>query len=176
MKHEVKTRWMDIEGYEGMYKISEHGEVLSLKFHRKNLERCLKPIINEVGYVFYFLSKNGKSKRHYSHRLVAGSFLPKRPGTYEVNHLDGDKTNNHFSNLQWCTPSENTKHAYDTGLKIAPIGTASKLSKLTKEQVVIIKRSYKPYKVSMESLAKQYGVTKQTICGVIHGKTYKDIG
>lgn len=173
--------WVDVEGYEGRYQISNFGnvkrmEMIFLRAYNKYVKRgeLLKLRTEKTGYVRVTLGKNGKQKIYYVHRLVAKHFKEKKEIHTQVNHIDGDKENNHADNVEWCTPSENTKHAYDTGLKVARTGTNSKLSKLNEEQVMDVKRSYKPYKVSMEYLAKKYGVSKQTICCILHRKTYKD--
>lgn len=64
-----------------------------------------------------FRDKDGNKKNNLVHRLVAVAFLDKPNGKDFVNHKDGNKLNNHFTNLEWCTQSENNQHAYDTGLK-----------------------------------------------------------
>ena len=104
--------WKDIPGYEGLYKISSLGRVLSL---RTGLFR--KDVQSGRGYRAVQLSdNNGKKKRHYIHRLVAYAFLGTPPSpTCEVNHKDLDKTNNVVDNLEWCTPEENMHHAYLNG-------------------------------------------------------------
>lgn len=178
----MKEVWVDIKGYEGRYQISNLGnvkriEMIFLRHYNKYIKRgeLLKLRTEKTGYVRVALGKNGKQKIYYVHRLVAEHFKEKKEVHTQVNHIDGDKENNHVGNVEWCTPSENTQHAYDTGLKIARTGTNSKLSRLTEEQITNIRKTYKPYKVSMEYLARKHGVSKQTICSVLHGKTYKEV-
>lgn len=72
---------------------------------------------NGHGYKQVFIMVNGKRYVRYIHRLVAECFLPNPNGLPEVNHLDGDKANNNAENLEWCTTSDNHRHAYEKGLK-----------------------------------------------------------
>lgn len=106
--------WIDIKGYEGIYQVSSYGNVRSLKYDKC---RILKPF-NCGGYYNVDLCKNCVEDYRRIHRLVAEAFIEnddKNNKTY-INHIDGNKHNNHISNLEWCTASYNTKHAYDTGL------------------------------------------------------------
>lgn len=97
--------WKQIVGYEGLYAVSDAGEVKSL---RKN--RILKLQSNRDGYLLVMLSKNGISKGYLVHRLVAKAFIDNPQNKPEINHIDEDKTNNSVSNLEWCTRSENLRH------------------------------------------------------------------
>ena len=77
----------------------------------------LKTNKNKKGYLYVVLSKNGKSKIVRIHRLVAQTFIPNLQNKPQVNHIDGIKSNNVVSNLEWCTNSENQKHAFKLGLQ-----------------------------------------------------------
>lgn len=112
--------WKDIIGYEGQYQISNTGKV-------KRLERLTTDSLNRKKLVKekIFLQKpanNGYTrisfgmKREYTHRLVAIHFIPNPDNKPEVNHIDGNKENNHVSNLEWVTKLENCRHASETGL------------------------------------------------------------
>ena len=97
--------WKDIEGYEGLYKISNHGEVWS---ERK--QGLLKKGKSATGYYKVVLYKNKKHKNFDIHRLVAINFINNPLEKPCVNHMDENKTNNHYSNLEWCTYKENMNH------------------------------------------------------------------
>lgn len=122
-------RWIDIVGYEGSYRISDHGRVLTVgrvvtcaekPGYIKNVKQKLKKLrVNRYGYHDVLLWRNSKSRHFTIHRLVAVHFLPDRSGRNSINHKDGVKTNNHYLNLEWCTPKENTNHAIQMGLKTA---------------------------------------------------------
>lgn len=102
--------WKDIAGYEGLYMISDHGRI-------RRIDKEKSPLINPKtnphnGYKYAHLSKNGKVKAFRLHRLVATHFLPETENKQLVNHIDGNKTNNKYDNLEWATPSENQLHRY----------------------------------------------------------------
>ena len=106
--------WKDIPGYEGLYKISDSGIVESIRRYG-----CSGGIISPQrsrGYPSIKLCKNNIIIRHTIHKLVASAFLEK-PDFYEcINHIDGNKLNNHYSNLEYTTFKLNSQHAWRTGL------------------------------------------------------------
>lgn len=104
--------WKDVEGYEGLYKINNFGDVYSLIKHK-----ILSPSKHKRGYHLVLLTKNKQHKQHYVHRLVAKAFIPNPQNKIEVNHKDGNKINNSVDNLEWCTRTENSEHAYLNGLR-----------------------------------------------------------
>ena len=107
--------WRSVVGYEGIYEVSERGDV----------RRCLSGKGARAGYVLkgrrrngYFmvqLCRGGVPSDVYIHHLVAAAFLGERPETYEVNHIDTDKMNNHRTNLEYLTKGQNLAHAYANG-------------------------------------------------------------
>lgn len=103
--------WRDIKGYEGKYQISNYGNVRSLNYHRSGECKLMSPVLKKTGYYQINLHLNGKYKSKMIHKLVADAFLENPDNLPVVNHIDGDKTNNHVSNLEWCTVSYNTWHA-----------------------------------------------------------------
>lgn len=121
--------WKDIEGYEGLYQVSNLGNVKSLDrtqiqkrgdlyYNRKYKGQIIKPHLTHKGYCAIGVTKNNKHKNFSVHRLVAKAFIPNPENKPEVNHIDGNKQNNMVNNLEWCTRSENLKHAYNSKLKI----------------------------------------------------------
>lgn len=102
--------WKDIPNYKG-YQVSNLGNVKNV-----NTEKILKGGIKR-GYREVILIKDNKRKYKLVHRLVAETFIPNMNDYPQVNHIDGNKLNNNISNLEWCTRSENMKHAYKIGLE-----------------------------------------------------------
>lgn len=115
----LTEEWKPIQGYEGLYEVSNFGRVKSLRKNRwtQEPETILSCGLCGSGYKFVVLSVNNVHKNKMIHRLVAEAFLQKSDGLNEVNHIDGDKLNNHVSNLEWCTRKHNLKHAVDMGLR-----------------------------------------------------------
>lgn len=120
MKTEI---WKDILGYEGLYQISNSGRVKSLarevpskNSFRHVKERVLKPGKRKDGYLYIDLSHNSRNKKKYVHRLVAFAFIENIDNKPQVNHINGDKSDNRIENLEWATGNENQKHAFMSGL------------------------------------------------------------
>lgn len=119
----MKEIFKAIENYENLYQISNYGRVKSLPKGdgNGNRERILKTDLsktNSIGIPYHrvSLSVQGKVKRYLVHQLVARHFLEPDITRQDVNHIDGNPSNNHHSNLEWCTDKENMVHAYQTGL------------------------------------------------------------
>ena len=106
--------WKDVIGYEGLYKVSDRGNVFSVERRDSNGRKCggriLKPLYRTDGYLDVRLCKNGKPKGKKIHRLVAETFIPNPNGFPEVNHKDEIKTNNELSNLEWCDARYNSNY------------------------------------------------------------------
>ena len=113
--------WKDVKGFEGIYKLSNLGNVKRIIFKTgvntkyKN-DYTLKPLDNGLGYFRIKLTKNNISKRYMLHRLIAEAFIPNEENKRCVNHINGNKKDNSIQNLEWCTHKENTIHAVKNGL------------------------------------------------------------
>jgi hypothetical protein len=120
--------WKGVKGYEGLYEVSNKGRVKSLARtivrsdgqYKTIEEKILKSGTSSKGYLQINLCRSGKQKTMKIHRLVAEAFIPNPKNKPEVNHKDGNKSNNLFFNLEWVTAKENIRHAYDIGLMRAP--------------------------------------------------------
>ena len=106
--------YKDIVGYEGHYMISNKGNVKSVKIHHKQFD--LRQHISN-GYLCVNLMKMGIRKKSHVHKLVAQAFVDNKLNKPQVNHIDGNKTNNTSTNLEWVTVRENSVHYHSNNPK-----------------------------------------------------------
>lgn len=123
----MKESWQPVQGYEGLYEVSDQGRVWSVDrvVERKSKwgtmsklrvkGRILQPLNMNSGYPAANLSKGGKPKIYYVHSLVACAFIGPRPAGLQINHKDCDKYNNAVENLEYITHAENVEHAVRAG-------------------------------------------------------------
>lgn len=130
----MREVWRDINGYEGLYQVSNLGRVKRLeRIVRNNVyggmrivdEKILSATDNGHGYKIIGLRKDGRRKNHYVHRLVATAFIDNPHDFHYVNHLDRDRANNIADNLEWCTQLENVAHSIDNLRKRKPKSRAT---------------------------------------------------
>jgi hypothetical protein len=165
MKYECKT----IPGYED-YQVDTNGNVWSFK---SGVKTAKKPSLRPNGYLSIMLFNNGKYKGYLVHRLIMLTFCGE--SNLQVNHIDGIKTNNNLTNLEYCTASENIRHAFKTGLNKSK-GEGNTNSKLTKKDVIEIKTELLNYKKGMiAALGRKYGVSFYTISNIKLGKTWQHV-
>lgn len=171
-------KWRDIQGYEGLYQVSESGGVKRLshiaeykdgaKHHYE--ERTLSPVLQATGYLTVTLCRGGEQRPVGVHRLVAETFIPNPDNKPQVNHIDGCKTNNKASNLEWCTAKENSDHAWRLGL-----------SKITDKHKTPAGKNAKPIECletgeifkSAREAERRLGISNQNISKVLKGKRSK---
>ena len=124
--------WKQIKGYDDYY-VSSRGNVYSKKTEKIMIP---SPRGKTSPYLSVVLRKDGAQKTYSVHRLVAEAFIPNPYGKETVNHLDGDKTNNNVTNLEWATRSENDRHAYRIGLRRTPSYRVQKAIDSRKRKVI----------------------------------------
>ncbi len=182
----------DIRGYEGIYAVCEDGKIWA---HPRTIIRkrkgwkgaivhlnghWMKTSTTKKGDWYYSIAFGwGNSRKGYKvHRLVAQAFIPNPNNLPDVNHKNGDKTDNRVKNLEWVTRRQNLEH----GFKIYPIanrplarGEQSWCAKLKDDDIPIIRMRFKNGELSQRKLAKEYGVSHTTIKGIINGWTWKHV-
>ncbi|MBV5348860.1 HNH endonuclease [bacterium] len=177
-----------IEGYEGIYQVSNHGRIKSLaravKGHGSTWEKpemFLKTWISKKGYEVVILTKDSKKKSIPVHRLVATAFIPSTKGKPQVNHIDCCKTNNHASNLEWCDNSENQLHAFKNGLNYhtvnhrnANIKRGLLRRRLSDTQVSEIK-SMRVRGLTYREIAETFSISGKMAEGIIKGQKYRQL-
>lgn len=167
--------WKDVIGYEGLYKVSNLGRVKSLERTVRNNkdggirvvgERILKNV-HDGHYLGVTLCKSESQKRIRVHQLVAKAFIDNSHNKKHVNHINGIRTDNKVSNLEWLTPKENSLHAVNIGLiKKGEFRYNSKLTDLQREEIRLLTKKGE----SGKDLANKYGVSMALISLIKHNK------
>jgi hypothetical protein len=187
--------WKDIPEYEGLYQISNLGNVRSQHFNKMSGQKpgqLLKIGLMYNGYLSIQLRMGDTNKRHLVHRLIAESFISNPDNKPVINHINGIKNDNRIENLEWCTQSENVRHAIDTGLRTSAFGPAKgtkpwNTDKLLSEEhktklskAKLGKPSLKKRKVidtstgiiydGIQEAADAFGVKYSNMCGKLYKK------
>lgn len=167
--------WRDIIGYVGYYQVSNLGRVRGLNRSVKHYFGGPKKVKQKImrtyknkGYINVALNKDGKQKHFSIHRLIALHFISNEHNKPHINHINGIKHDNRIENLEWCTRSENLKHAVKSGLYKRPN------VKLRDKEVRKIRRLHKEG-LSQLSIANKYNVDPSTISDVVNYKTHKGV-
>lgn len=171
--------WTPLAGYENLYYVSNLGNI-----QNKRTGKILKQYMSNSGYMKVCLFKDKKKKNHLVHRLVLTTFVPNPRNLPQVNHKNGDKTNNLLSNLEWCSPSDNIKHAYKNGLyvwseerrnKARERGSKRDMSYLNKASVLANKGRKRPKEVCEKISRSHKGIRAQKIICIETGEVFSSI-
>jgi hypothetical protein len=168
--------WRSVPGYEARYQVSSLGNVRSIGVGGNGKQgRILKPMAStRFGQTYQQVAFYRNGVRHYFkvHHLVLLAFVgPRQPG-YEVNHIDGDGSNNRRDNLEYVTRSENLKHAYQNGL-MNTRGDRNPAAILTWTQVEEIRHRFRSGESTGRALAREFKVSPSTISFVVTGGTWR---
>lgn len=151
------------------YQIDEKGNIWSP--YRGG--QFLSPSPTKKGYYRIVLQTSTGRKTFQVHRLVLETFNPiENCENLEVNHIDGDKSNNCLTNLEWSTGSLNVRHSIETGLKIPAKGTQVAGNKLSEEEVLEICELIKNSKLSLQQIGDKYGVSKYCVFDIKRKKSW----
>jgi len=139
--------------------------------------RMMAQMITKDGYLRIYGAVDNRRFGMLVHRLLAECFIPPVAGADQVNHKDGNKTNNALDNLEWVTPQGNSRHAVGMGLTVPPSsgpGELSRAAKLTAAQVAVIKRRLLNGE-QYRKIAPDYGVSAGTIAHIKYRKTWVEV-
>lgn len=181
--------WKDIVNYEGLYQVSNLGRVKTLDrvrefpngiIHIVRRESLMKLKLTQFGYLtisLYNHSHSGrKSKDYFVHKLVLLMFSPNPENKLEGNHKNGIKLNNTLDNLEWCTRTENNRHAIDTGLLVARKGSEVYNAILTEKTIAVIKRFYRRFpKTKQRDFAKRMAICHKQLNGILKNRTWRHV-
>jgi hypothetical protein len=175
----MTEEWLDINGFEGYYQVSNLGYVKSLQrvIHHKNgslsvRERILIRNSGTKGYLTVGLCRDGVHLTKRIHILVALAFIPNPKNKPEVNHKDGNKSNCCASNLEWATTKENSDHATKNGLR--GVGSRARSAILTEEDIPIIRRELADGD-PLDLVAFRHKVSARSIGAIRRGESWKHI-
>ena len=179
----MKEYWKEIIGSREIYEISTLGNVRTKDREgargRHISGHYLTPHDNSNGYLRCDMNITGSPKAYFVHRLVASLFIPNPENKPFVNHIDGNKHNNDVNNLEWCTKSENEKHAWETCLKTdtATKGELHGMHKLKACDVRYIRENHVRNGGTMKTgeLAKIFSVNPQTITEIVSNRIWRCI-
>lgn len=172
------SEFREIPGFP-KYEINEEGVVrrrLPSRISSSHVGKTIKPHLSRKKgrYTINLMREDGLGKRTvYVHKLVAAAFLPPQPSPeHVVDHIDGNKRNNHASNLRWLTNPENCRSATEMGLK--PRGEAHGNAVVTDELVREIRRRYASGETQM-ALHRELGIARTTIQAIVTRKYWKHL-
>lgn len=152
--------WKDIQGYEGLYQVSNFGNVKSVKRMGTNGGTLAKSYY-KIGYEKTLLCKGNKRKTYKTHLLVAQAFIPNPENKPQINHIDGNKQNNCVDNLEWCSAKENMEHAIRTGLRTFDY-LCKPIAQIKNGEIIA---TYK----SIQDVKRKYGYNTTNICRTAKG-------
>jgi len=164
----IEEEWRWVPGWRGYYKVSSFGRFMKCD-DRTGAQKITQGVIHKNrGYAYVKLSKNGTTETRLLHRIVAMAFINNRYMKEEVNHIDGDKTNNSACNLEWVTRDENMRHAHNTGLMAYNLTGGGKLI-----EVYDSKRNAISFYETIGECANATGINSQTLRDFLAGKYKK---
>jgi len=162
--------WLAVVGYEGLYEVSDLGRVRRVKAgHHTRPGLVLAARANNTGRLYVNLYGSARRRSHTIHRLVALSFLGPAPPSHEVNHKNGDHTDNRLANLEWMTRPDNGRHAAVADLKAS--GERHPNAKLRRADVEAIRAARG--RRTQQDLAREFGVSQPVISSIQRGQHWK---
>lgn len=166
-KYNNEDGWLDVVGYEGLYKVNSNGDVKSINYNRTGQSKLLKCAIDRYGYYIVNLYKNQKRKTFRVHRIVAQAFMPNDDANNTlINHKDENKLNNRVENLEWCNAKYNINYSIRKYKGVNP----KKIIQMDMNEIVVQEWD------SISKAANSLGYSKSSISNCCRGKikSYKN--
>lgn len=176
----MKEEWKDIEGYEGIYQVSNLGRVKSLARYKRKTDKIVTGTPNQQGYICVQLRKDNLRVSKMVHRLVMMAFQPcEAQDELLVNHKDLVVTNNRLDNLEWCDAKYNSSHYWNTAnideRKPTPQGEDHHLSKVAESMVREIRKLKETTTLSNYKIGAMFGIKEGTVRQIANKVTWKDV-
>lgn len=172
IEENLKRGWAIVDGFP-FHRVTLDGQVLTCKRRgapKKSFSWTLMRVSNgNHGYKVVSLSGPGGRKSFLVHRLVCSAFIPNTQSDPQVNHIDGNKMNNHFSNLEWASAYKNINHALATGLS-----KKVKNSKINEEAAAVIRERLR-MGVKQKDIAASFNISISTVSRVKLNQSWKDV-
>lgn len=153
------------------YSVTDGGRIVS---HKHGKDRTLRPAPDHGGYLHVQLHDHGRHRIAYLHREVIKAFKGRPDGCLDINHLDGNKRNNHIENLEWVTRSENMLHAYRLGLMADKNGEQNGRAKVTSDQVQEIRRMLKEG-ARQKDIGAKFGLHQSHISRIARNESWGEV-
>lgn len=166
-------------GTDGRYGVTRRGQVWSCRF-----QMWRKPYVNTTGYLCVSVCVNYRKRNRYIHRIIAEAWIPNPKRLPHVNHKDGDKINNRLSNLEWCSKSDDVRHAWRIGLMKMTVERRAKCAahgkRMARAWAKLNMRKARRIRhlcaagMSQRAAGERYGVARESVRQVVRGISYKE--
>ena len=178
-----KEEWKSINGWEDLYTVSSFGRVKALKRYVPHYKGGLALVKEKIlklndrrGYSGAHLYRSEIDKAVFgAHRLVAMAFIENKENNPTVNHIDCDKKNNFYKNLEWSSYSQQQIHAVKNGLRDRTIGNNSNFSKLDNSIIINIRNKFENKEMTISELSKFFNTCDNNVRNIVYRKTWKHI-
>lgn len=165
--------WKDVLGYEGLYKISNYGNIISFKRYPSG--KLLKPSVDKDGYLQIGIRDEKYHRKWFRiHRLVAIAFIPNPLELLKINHKDGDVQNNYVDNLEWCDDTWNNKYRHILNPDLFK-GESHPLAKHTNEEVLQIYKLAWDGKLTQKEIGNMFNISRGEVSCIKIGAVWNSV-
>lgn len=174
----TNEEWRPVVGWEGFYEVSNYGRFRSLDRVSSNGRRHTGRMIGTRpvnGYLHACLCRPGQQSQYLAHRLVAAAFIGQCPPGHTVNHRDGDKQNNHISNLEYMTPSQQMRHARAVCGYVSVRGKQHPSTTLSDGKVMLLREMYRSGVYTQQDLDAIFGISQTAVGRILDRTNWKHI-